>query len=101
MNRDTAIAIIKRHEAELRQLGVVSLSLFGSTARNEAGSDSDIDVAIRTDHSFPHALEYFGRLADIQQRLSDILGTNVDVIHEPATRPPLQRAIDQDRQLAY
>jgi len=36
MQRDTAIATLKAHEAELKQLGVEHLYLFGSTARGEA-----------------------------------------------------------------
>lgn len=44
MNRDTAIARLKEHEAELRRLGVQSLYVFGSTARDEAGPESDVDL---------------------------------------------------------
>ena len=46
MKREDAIAIIKCHEAELKELGVLSLALFGSTARDEASADSDVDVAV-------------------------------------------------------
>jgi Nucleotidyltransferase domain len=38
-----AISLLKLHEAELKQLGVEHLYMFGSTARNAARSDSDID----------------------------------------------------------
>jgi uncharacterized protein len=44
VNRKEAIARLKRHEAELKALGVDHLYLFGSTARDEAGADSDIDL---------------------------------------------------------
>lgn len=46
MDRRTVIATLKVHEAELRQLGLISLSLFGSLARGQAAEDSDIDVAM-------------------------------------------------------
>ena len=36
MGLDQAIARLKEHEAELRQLGIEHLYLFGSTARGEA-----------------------------------------------------------------
>ena len=49
MDKQTAIARLKAHEAELRAMGVVSLSLFGSTARGDARSDSDVDVAVTID----------------------------------------------------
>ena len=44
MNRDVAIARLKAHETELRRIGVLHLYLFGSTARDEAGADSDVDL---------------------------------------------------------
>jgi predicted nucleotidyltransferase len=44
MERAQAIATLKRHEAELKQLGVQHLYLFGSTARGEAGAASDVDL---------------------------------------------------------
>jgi predicted nucleotidyltransferase len=44
MKRDEAIAKLRQHETDLRQMGVESLYLFGSTARGEARSDSDVDL---------------------------------------------------------
>jgi predicted nucleotidyltransferase len=35
MDRETAISLLKAHEAELRRLGVQHLYLFGSTARGK------------------------------------------------------------------
>jgi predicted nucleotidyltransferase len=39
-----AISLLRLHEAELKRLGVEHLYIFGSTARNEAKNDSDIDL---------------------------------------------------------
>jgi len=44
MERTEAIARLKVHEAELRQLGVQYLYLFGSTARDDAREESDVDL---------------------------------------------------------
>ncbi len=44
MERNEAIARLKRHEAELKRLGVQHLYLFGSTARDAATEDSDVDL---------------------------------------------------------
>jgi uncharacterized protein len=44
MDRAHAIARLQEHEAELKQLGVQHLYLFGSTARGEAREDSDVDL---------------------------------------------------------
>lgn len=51
MTRTDVISALKRHEAELKRLGVEHLFLFGSVARNDAADDSDIDLffVIRAD----------------------------------------------------
>ena len=100
MYRDAALDLIKRHESELRKLGIVRLSLFGSTARDEAGSASDIDVAVRLEN-VPSGFAYFGRLDAITERLAQILGTSVDVVPEPAPAPRVQEAIERDRCRAF
>jgi predicted nucleotidyltransferase len=44
MKRDEAIKRLQQHEADLKRLGVERLYLFGSTARDEANDDSDVDL---------------------------------------------------------
>ncbi len=44
MDRGEAMARLKEHETELKQLGIEHLYLFGSTARGEARPDSDVDL---------------------------------------------------------
>ena len=43
MKRDEAISRLQQHEADFKRLGVEHLYMFGSTARDEAGDDSDVD----------------------------------------------------------
>jgi uncharacterized protein len=98
MSRDDIIAILRRHEAELRQMGVVRLSLFGSTARGESGPNSDIDIAATFD---PAARLSLFDIAGIEARLSEILNRPVDLLQEPARKPYLRREIDRDRIRAF
>ena len=51
MEREAAIARLKRNKANLRALGLARLSLFGSTARGEASPESDVDLAVTLDRS--------------------------------------------------
>lgn len=88
------------HEAELRKLGVVSLSLFGSTARGEATAGSGVDLAV-TLAPGPHGFAYFARLDDIERFAFRILKKRVDVVREPAAKPRIQQAIDRDRVRAF
>jgi uncharacterized protein len=46
MRRDDIIARLKQAEPALRNLGVGALYLFGSVARDEARSESDVDVFV-------------------------------------------------------
>ena len=44
MTREEAFSRLKRHELDLNRLGVEHLYLFGSTVRNEACEDFDVDL---------------------------------------------------------
>ncbi len=81
------------HAAELRPAGIRHLSLFGSTARGEAGAESDVDLAVELDREAHIGL--FG-LDGIGSRISEILGRKVDLIPEPMEKRRLQENIDRD-----
>ena len=101
MNRDQVIATLREHEQELKAAGVVSVSLFGSTARSEA-DPGDVDIAVRLDGNFSHGgFDYFWRLEQLQQRLSRLLGCKVDVVAEPVRKERFQTEINRDRALAF
>jgi len=46
MQRDEVLAILAGRREELTALGVKSLNLFGSVARDEARPDSDVDFLV-------------------------------------------------------
>ncbi len=100
MDRSTALSILKRNEAELRLLGVSSLSVFGSTAREDVNELSDIDVAVKFLPG-PRGLARVKRTELLRRRLSALLGRPVDVIEEPARSPRVQKAIQRDRVVAF
>lgn len=82
MQRDDAAAILVAHREQLRHLGVASVSLFGSVARNESGPKSDVDVLVE----LARPMGYFAFL-DIQAYLESILGRPVDLGTPDAIRP--------------
>jgi len=96
MNRTDAIRILKQHETELTALGIARLSLFGSTARDQAGDDSDLDIVVTLEPR-PHGFAYFGKLDEIEKLVSRLISTNVDVLAEPVREPGLRRAIERDK----
>jgi hypothetical protein len=102
MDREQARAALKACESELKALGVVSASIFGSVARGDAGPDSDIDVVVRLSNNFSEGgFDYFAKLEALQKRLANLLGCRVDVIEEPVRKKMLQAEIDRDRALAF
>ena len=52
MNRDEAMNCLKARAADLKRLGVEHLYMFGSTARDEARDESDIDLFFDYQKSF-------------------------------------------------
>ena len=92
MKRDEALKLLHEHKAELvSRFGLKRLALFGSTARDEAGPDSDADVLV--DFSRPATFHgYF----DLKFYLEDLLGLAVDFACEDAVRPRLRSRIEQD-----
>jgi len=77
------------HRHELRKMGVVSLAVFGSVARNESTQRSDIDLLIDLDRDVG-----LFHLFDIQHRLEEIIGVpKVDLIQRGAIHPALREQI--------
>jgi uncharacterized protein len=97
MNREEAIARLKGHEAELKALGVDRLYLFGSTARDEAGEDSDIDLF------FDHKKERIGlyELIDVKERAASILGRRADIMTRASLHPALKKPIEDSAALVF
>jgi uncharacterized protein len=95
---ERVIATLRAHEAELRQAGLRSLSLFGSVARGETETDSDIDLAAEFD---PAARMDLLQLTALERRIAELLGSSVDLLPEPAEKSRLQDQINRDRLRAF
>lgn len=102
MMRQQAMAALRHFAPELKAMGVLSASVFGSVARDEAGRDSDVDIAVRLGEGFSRrGLDYVGRMMDLEERLSRLLGCKADVIEEPVRKQRMQVEIDRDRVLVF
>lgn len=93
MNKQQALEILARSKPELAiRFGVTRLALFGSTARDTARSDSDVDVLVAFDGPAT-AERFFG----VQFYLEDLLGCNVDLVTEKALLPRLRPFVEEDQ----
>lgn len=90
MKHTIALKILSDHRAELRQrYSVKSLALFGSVVRDEAKSDSDVDVLVE----FDRPITLFDLVA-VKQYLESLLGVDkVDVVMRDAIYPALRETI--------
>jgi hypothetical protein len=90
VNRDDVLAILRGHRQEIAAMGVTSLALFGSFARDEARPDSDVDLLVELD---PNAHIGLIRYVQIQERISALLGRRVELVTRPALKQRLRDGI--------
>lgn len=95
MTRDEAIARLRPHVADLRHEGVRGLALFGSTARNEARPDSDIDLLVDIDLDAHPAFDLLA-LVGIGLRIEDDLGVPVHPIVLQGTSAEFRERVMRD-----
>lgn len=92
MNKQQILSFLAEHKPELaRRFAVRELALFGSTARDEAGDKSDVDILVSFDGPATSA-RYFG----LQFYLEDHLGRSVDLVTDKALRPELRPHVDRE-----
>lgn len=92
MGRDETLALLRTHKAILVQrFGVVDMALFGSTARDEATPNSDVDILVHFDGP-ANWQRYFG----VQFYLEDLTGLPVDLVTDKALRPELRPYVERE-----
>lgn len=87
MTKQEALKILNRNNAHLKEFQVSTLSLFGSVVRDEATPGSDIDILVEFDKDARIGMFELVRLKSF---LSQILGTNADLVTPDALHPMLR-----------
>lgn len=92
MKRSDALARLEANRAEIvARFGVRSLALFGSTARDEVGPESDVDVLV--DFADPVT---FDNYMDTKFFLEDLLGARVDLVTVEGLKPRARPYVERD-----
>ena len=92
MDREQVLQLLAQHKTQLAyRYGVLRLALFGSTARDSASAESDIDILVAFDGPAT-SQRYFG----VQFYLEDLLDRPVDLVTEKALRPELRPHIERE-----
>lgn len=99
MRREEAIRVLTQLRPALQARGIAHASLFGSVARNQANSWSDIDVVVTPAPGIRLDLFDLGGV----QSLLDLAfgGLRVDMVVEPIREISLKLAIERDRSNAF
>ncbi len=89
--RKTLDILIRYKDRFAEQYGITALGIFGSTARNEAHNDSDVDIVIKM--SKPDLFH----LVHIKEELQEACQAQVDVVHyREKMNPFLKKRIDNE-----
>ncbi|MBP1850063.1 nucleotidyltransferase family protein [Rhizobium halophytocola] len=92
MKRADAIDLLTQNAHAVRDMGATALYRFGSTARNEAQSSSDLDIFIDYDPSSRFSLV---QLVEIKQFLEAMLALEVDLTTRNRLHALLRDEIEQ------
>ena len=98
MNCEQVLATLRAHKPTLKAVGVVHLSLFGSTARGDRRPDSDVDLLAAFDQTRPISLL---DVAGIEIQLAELLGQPVDLIEEGTLKPRVRRTVEAEAVRAF
>jgi predicted nucleotidyltransferase len=84
------IDILKNTDTAIKnRFGVKRIGIFGSFARGEERSDSDLDVLV----DFEEGKKTFDNYMDLKFYLEELFGRKVDLVTVNALRPQLRTAI--------
>ena len=89
IDHDELFQILRTVLPKIRdRYGVCALGLFGSYARGQARSSSDVDLLVEFDR--PPSLF---RFIELEQELSDLLGVKVDLVRKTALKPAIEQQV--------
>lgn len=88
----SVIDAIRRREAEIRDLGVTALYIYGSRARGDHEPDSDLDVMVEYERGHFSVLELVG----VQHIIGDDTGLEVHALTRGCYGPENFKSLQQD-----
>jgi predicted nucleotidyltransferase len=92
VKRNEALRLLKAASPRLKAAGVGSLYLFGSTARDEAGPDSDVDLFFDPAHA---RLSLFD-VMEVRDIAQEEVGLPVDLCTRSSLHPGMRADIEAE-----
>ena len=92
MSKEQILSLLAgRREDMLVRFGVKKLGIFGSAARDDIRSGSDVDILVEF-----QGTATFDNYMDLKAYLEALLGTAVDLVTEEALKPRMRPVIEKD-----
>lgn len=88
LNKQYVLEKLEAHRGSFKEFAVKALFLFGSVARDEATSESDVDLLVE----FNRPVGLF-TLLGLQSYLEELLGCSVDLGTPTSLRPHLRETV--------
>jgi uncharacterized protein len=95
LNREKIQDHLRAYRDELDSLGVESLYLFGSVARLDANSKSDIDFMV----TYRQGMKTFDHYMDLLFLLEDLFHIKIDLVTTESLSPSLKKYIGNESQI--
>ncbi|MBM9591025.1 nucleotidyltransferase family protein [Leptospira sp. 201903075] len=83
---------LKQYKQELDLLGVETIHLFGSVARNEAKANSDIDFLVK----FKPGMKNFDNYINLTFLLEDLFNVKVDLLTADSISGTLKNSLESE-----
>ena len=96
MRRDAAIERLRRHRGQIAAHGVRALYLFGSTGRDEARPESDVDLFVDYEEGFS-LLD----LVAVKEQIDQTLGVRADLTTRGGLHPILRDDILREAERVF
>ncbi|MCE7912905.1 MAG: nucleotidyltransferase domain-containing protein [Candidatus Brocadia sp. AMX3] len=92
MGRDDVLAILRDFKQRFAEkYGILEIGIFGSTARDDAREDSDVDICIKTKTPDPFAIVH------IKEEIESRIRKHVDIVRiREKMNPFLRERIEKE-----
>ena len=91
MNKEYLINFLRENLNIIKSYGVTSLALFGSFARDEAKTSSDLDLLVEFQGKVT-----FDQYMDLKFFLEDNLGLSVDLVTKKMLKSQIINSVEKD-----
>ncbi|MEI3650510.1 nucleotidyltransferase family protein [Anabaena sp. AL09] len=91
MNKEYLINFLRENLTIIKSYGVTSLALFGSFARDEAKTSSDLDLLVEFQGKVT-----FDQYMDLKFFLEDNLGLSVDLVTKKMLKSQIINSVEKD-----